>query len=121
MSSTAAAARAGRIRWGVLAGSAVLLLLPAPAHAHLVTTGLGPLYDGISHVLLSPDDLLPVLAMALLAGMNGPAAGRGALFLLPLAWALGGLAGFEARSALLPAAVTAASLLVLGWGLRGVA
>ena len=114
MSSSPAGARAGRIRWGVLAGSAMLLLLPAPAHAHLVTTGLGPLYDGISHVLLSPDDLLPVLAMALLAGLNGPAAGRGALFLLPLAWALGGLAGFEARSALLPAAVTSASFLALG-------
>jgi len=113
VSSTLTAARSRRIGWSVLAGSAVLLL-PAPAHAHLVTTGLGPLYDGISHVLLSPDDLLPILAMALLAGLNGTGAGRGALFLLPLAWALGGLAGFEARTTLLPGAVAAGSFLVLG-------
>ena len=53
------------------ATAAAVVALPAPAHAHLVTTGLGPVYDGISHVLLSPDDLLPVVAMALLAGLNG--------------------------------------------------
>jgi len=53
-----------------------MLVLPAPAHAHLVTTGLGPLYDGITHLFMSPDDLVPVLALALLAGLNGAAAGR---------------------------------------------
>ena len=57
-------------------GTLAAVLLPAPADAHLVTTGLGPIYDGISHVLLSPDDLVPVVAMALLAGLNGPTAGR---------------------------------------------
>jgi urease accessory protein len=91
-----------------------LLLLPASAHAHLVTTGLGPLYDGISHVVLSPDDLLPVLAMALLAGLNGRAASRWALLLLPLAWAVGGLAGLGSRTPPFPGALAAASVLVLG-------
>ena len=98
----------------VAATALVLVALPAPAHAHLVTTGLGPLYDGISHVLMSPDDLLPVLAMALLAGLNGKAAGRLALFVLPAAWAMGGLLGFAARTPLLPGAVAAVSFLVLG-------
>ncbi len=97
-----------------VAGGAVLLLLPLPARAHLVTTGLGPLYDGIGHVLMSPDDLLAALAMALLAGLNGKAAGRRALFLLPLAWAVGGLAGFGVRAPVPPGTVAAASLLVLG-------
>ena len=98
----------------VAATALVLVALPAPAHAHLVTTGLGPLYDGVSHVLISPDDLLPVLAMALLAGLNGKAAGRLALFVLPAAWAMGGLLGFAARTPLLPGAVAAVSFLVLG-------
>lgn len=105
--------RGGRV-CAVIAGALVLLSLPASAHAHLVTTGLGPVYDGISHVLLGPDDLLPVLAMALLAGLNGKAAGRLALFVLPASWAIGGLLGFAARTPLLPGAVAAFSFLALG-------
>ncbi len=100
-------------RLAIVAGAAALLF-PVPAHAHLVTTGLGPLYDGISHVLLSPDDLLPVLAMAFLAGLNGRPAGRLALFLLPLAWALGGVVALEVGAAILPGAVASSSFLVLG-------
>jgi hydrogenase/urease accessory protein HupE len=97
---------------GVVA--AALVSWPAPAEAHLVTTGLGPVYDGISHVLLSPEDLLPVLVMGLLAGLNGPTAGRRALFTLTLGWLLGGLAGFTAGDPLVPGGATAASFLVLG-------
>jgi len=92
----------------------LFLLQPRPAQAHLVTTGLGPLYDGISHLFMSLDDLLPVLALALLAGLNGAAAGRRALFLLPAAWLVGGLAGFELGNAAVPAALTTVSLLLLG-------
>jgi hydrogenase/urease accessory protein HupE len=91
-----------------------LLLLPDTAHAHLVTTGLGPLYDGISHLFLSFEDLLPVVAIALLAGLNGPGAGRIALFVVPTAWLLGGLAGHWTGTPLVPGTVTAASFLVLG-------
>jgi urease accessory protein len=101
---------------GLLAGLVTVMVVwwPAPAEAHLVTTGLGPVYDGISHVLLSPDDLLPVLVMGLLAGLNGPTAGRRVLFTLTLAWLSGGLAGFAAGHASVPASVTAMSFLVLG-------
>jgi len=102
-----------RRRLALVAGAA-LLLSPAAAHAHLVTTGLGPVYDGISHLFVSFDDLLPVVAMALLAGLNGPAAGRRALFVLPAAWLLGGAAGVFAGIAPPPAGVTALSFLVLG-------
>ena len=94
--------------------AAAVALLPARAEAHLATTGLGPVYDGISHLLLSPDDLVPVIAMALLAGLNGPAAGRRTLFVLPVAWMLGGLAGFAQQTTVLPGALTALSFLVLG-------
>ena len=39
--------------------------------AHLVTTGLGPLYDGIAHLALSPADLAVVVVLTLLAAMRG--------------------------------------------------
>ena len=94
--------------------AATVALWPATAEAHLVTTGLGPLYDGISHVLLSPDDLLPIVAMGLLAGLNGPAAGRRTLFAVTLAWLVGGVAGCLVGHPLMPMAVTTVSFLVLG-------
>lgn len=69
-----------------LSTALLALTLPVRAEAHLMTTGLGPLYDGVLHLLASPEDLLPTLLVAVLAGMNGPAAGRYALFVLPGAW-----------------------------------
>jgi hydrogenase/urease accessory protein HupE len=75
---------------------------------------LGPLYDGISHLFLSFEDLLPVVALSLLAGLNGPKAGRLALFVVPAAWLAGGLAGLAVGAPLVPGTVTAASFLVLG-------
>jgi len=101
----------------LLAGAAAagaLLLAPGAARAHLVTTGLGPVYDGISHLLLSFEDLLPVVALALLAGLNGPAAGRRVLWALPAGWLAGGLAGVHAGLAPPPLGAAAASLLALG-------
>ena len=92
----------------------LLGVVPRPAFAHLVTTGLGPVYDGVSHFLMSFEDLLPVAAMALLAGLNGPAGGRRALLVLPVAWLAGGLGGLMTGSALLPGTATAVSALVLG-------
>jgi urease accessory protein len=89
-------------------------LAASPAQAHLVTTGLGPVYDGISHFLVSFEDLLPVIAMALLAGLNGPAGARRALFVLPVAWLVGGMGGFLTGSAPLPGTASAVSALVLG-------
>jgi hydrogenase/urease accessory protein HupE len=75
-----------------------VLFCPGIAHAHLVTTGMGPVYDGIGHFVLTPEDWVPVVALALLAGLRGAEAGRGALFLLPVAWAAGGCLGFLAHA-----------------------
>lgn len=111
---TARDAQGSSWRLRTLLAGALVALLPAAADAHLVTTGLGPLYDGISHVFLSPDDLVPIIAMSLLAGLNGPAAGRRALFGLTAAWLAGGLAGFVAGHPILPATATCVSFLVLG-------
>jgi hydrogenase/urease accessory protein HupE len=69
------------------------LLLPLRADAHLPTIGLGPVYDGIFHLLLSPEDLIPVVALALLAGQRGTDSSRRVLWILPIAWLAGGFAG----------------------------
>lgn len=96
-----------------LAATIGLLFWPSSASAHLVTTGLGPVYDGIGHLIMTPEDLIPTLAIALYAGLRGAASGRRALFVLPLAWFMGGLFGVNIYG--LPALpVPAVSFLILG-------
>src|SRR5439155_5811205 len=84
-------------RFVVLVALAVGLDLSAAraAHAHLVSTGFGPFYDGAAHFFVSIEQLLPVLALALLAGLRGPRAGRYAIALLPSAWLVSGLVGLR--------------------------
>ena len=89
-------------------------MLPATAHAHLVTTGFGPFYDGVSHFLLTPEDALPALALALLAGLRGARAGRVALFAFPGAWLLCGLAGLAWPTASPTGMLTTVSFVALG-------
>jgi len=90
-----------------------LLFWPSYVSAHLVTTGLGPVYDGIGHLVMTPEDLIPVLAIALFAGLRGAAPGRRALFILPLAWFVGGLLGVFVEG--LPTVpIAAISFLFLG-------
>lgn len=91
-----------------------MLLMPAIARAHLTDTGLGPIYDGIAHVLMSFDDLLAVVALALVAGLSGAREGRLALFTLPVAWLLGGAAGASLGAFAPPSWAPALSLLGLG-------
>jgi urease accessory protein len=92
----------------------VLLLSPIPAHAHLNSTGMGPIYDGLMHFLLSPEDFVSVLALALLAGLRGAAFGRRTLFVLPGAWLVGGLAGLYTSTWTGNAALSSMWLLLLG-------
>lgn len=65
-------------------------LAPASAHAHLVVTGMGPLFDGISLFALSPEDFLPVIALAFFAGLRGPRYARVLFWTIPLGWLIGG-------------------------------
>lgn len=74
---------------------------------------MGPVYDGIGHLLLTPDDLVAALTLAFFAGLRGRDAGRTTLFLLPLAWLIGGVVGLRADAVpALPA--SALSLLLVG-------
>jgi len=103
-------------RWRVAATAAALFLsAPRPAQAHLVTTGLGPFYDGAAHLARSPGDLALVVALTLLAAMRGAKFGRALLALLPVAWLAGGEAGvFFPSAASLEWAVALCFLFVGG-------
>jgi hydrogenase/urease accessory protein HupE len=90
------------------------LLLPTAAHGHLVNTGFGSFYDGVSHFLLTPEDALPALALALLAGLRGARAGRLALFALPGAWLACGIAGLVFPTTSPSGVLTTVSFLALG-------
>ena len=72
-----------------------MLVMPSVALAHLVNSGLGPVYDGALHLLLSPGDLLGLVAFALLAGLRGVQAGRMTVMSLTIGWLLAGLAGLN--------------------------
>lgn len=85
-----------------------------PAEAHLNATGMGPIYDGLIHFLTSPEDLVSVLALALLAGLRGAAYGRRALLILPVAWLLGSLSGLTAATASAGALGASLWFLLLG-------
>ena len=77
----------------ITATAGLLLLTCFRAEAHLVSTGLGPVYDGIVHMVLSPADMTIVIVLAILAAMRGSHSGRWLLALLPVAWLLGGISG----------------------------
>ena len=91
-----------------------MLMGAAPLEAHLNTPGMGPLYDGLMHFLMSPEDVAPVLALALLAGLRGAAHGRRTLFTLPVAWFLGGLLGLTEATSNVNAMLSALWFLLLG-------
>lgn len=95
---------------GIVGGA--LLATASDAHAHLVDSGLGPFYDGLAHPVVSVEDLLPVVAVALAAGLRGPSTGRRVLLALPLAWAVGlALGGTGAVGAAPPAALAATTVV----------
>ena len=102
-------------RPGVLASVAAgLLAIPAVAQAHLVNSGLGPFYDGALHLLLSPGDLLGLVAAALLAGLRGARAGRLTVMALPISWLLAGMIGMSLPVTLDLPWFSALSVIALG-------
>ncbi len=105
--------RTAESRWPLVVGTIAIALSPLPVEAHLNSTGMGPVYDGLLHFLLSPEDIIAVLALALFAGQRGTAYGRRALLVLPGAWLAGGLLGLTI-AAMGGADLTFLSFLLLG-------
>ena len=64
---------------------------PQAAQAHLVVTGMGPIYDGISHFAFSPEDYLPIVVLGFFAGLRGARTSRFSLGALTAGWIAGGL------------------------------
>jgi hydrogenase/urease accessory protein HupE len=91
-----------------------LLSAPSAALAHLVNSGLGPFYDGGLYLLLSPGDLLELVAAALLAGLCGARAGRLTVIALPIAWLLAGLIGLHLPTPPQLPELSLLSLVILG-------
>ena len=91
-----------------------LLAAATPAQAHLMNSGFGPFYDGLAHPLLSPEDLLPALAVILLAGLGGARQGRCVLATLPLAWLAGMAGGWAIGLPGVPAWLTAVATAAIG-------
>ena len=97
----------------------------------MITTGLGPIYDGVAHFALTPEDSIPVAGLAVLAGLRGPAHGRRALFVLSAFWLVGGAAGLliarpgegftAALSLLLIGGLVAADAPLSSWAVAAVA
>ncbi|HQR19272.1 MAG TPA: HupE/UreJ family protein [Burkholderiaceae bacterium] len=85
----------------------------AQAQAHMVESGLGPVYDGLLHFVMTPQDLLPVLALAALAGLGGKRHARIAVLFLPLAWLAAGVVGVRVGWPL-PDSIAWLPLLLLG-------
>jgi len=91
----------------------VAILWPLRVEAHLNSTGLGPIYDGAWHLLLSPEDLVAASAVAVLAALRGARCARVALVALPAAWFAGGLVGLAAQP-VSGTATTVVSFLLVG-------
>lgn len=98
----------------LLAALACACLAPRTS-AHLVSTELGPFYDGAAHPLVTPEDLLVILALAALAALRGADGGRRALLGLCTAWATATALAFAwGGSASISPLVVAVVLVALG-------
>jgi nickel/cobalt exporter len=90
-------------------------LIPAPAFAHLVNTGVGEFYAGMLHPLTSIEHLLPAVALALLAGRCGTRVARWTVAVFPPALIAGTWVGqgFTHLDFIHPVSLVAMSVLGL--------
>lgn len=87
---------------------------PLDASAHLISTGLGPLYDGVVHFAISPEAVLSVVALAIVAGLRGAAHARAAVLLLTPAWVVSGALGMIYGPLPIGDVYKSAPLIILG-------
>ncbi|ANM14711.1 MULTISPECIES: HupE/UreJ family protein [unclassified Rhizobium] len=104
----------GRKRVRAALAAAGILASPADAGAHLVNTGLGPVYDGVAHFAMSPEVILPIIALGILAGLRGLAHARASVVILPTAWVVFGFVGMLLGPLAVSPAYESLPLLMLG-------
>lgn len=102
-----------RIGWAVTVAVAAAVSA-RPAQAHLVNTDLGSFYGGALHPLTAPEHLLPILALALLAGQQGAATARRILLAFPLGLAAGAWSAFTFPGWTVAYGINLVSFLVFG-------
>lgn len=104
-----------RLRIATLGTTIACSCFAPSANAHLVSTELGPFYDGAAHPLVTPEDLLVILALAALAALRGAEGGRRALLGLCTAWTVATAVAFAWTGiATVPPLVVASLLVALG-------
>lgn len=101
----------GRIALGAILA---VCAIPECVSAHLVTSGVGPFYDGVAHFFVSPDDLVVALALALFGGLSGRQAARRLVVVLPLCWLAGAALGAHGVAAPGSGWVPALSMILAG-------
>ncbi|AIC26957.1 HupE/UreJ family protein [Rhizobium etli bv. mimosae str. IE4771] len=106
------AQRKSRIR--VVWASIGISAMPVQASAHLVNTGLGPIYDGAAHFAISPEAILPIVALGIFAGLRGLTHARASVLILPVAWVAFGLVGMLFGPLAINRAFESLPLLILG-------
>jgi len=62
---------------------------PGPAWAHSLSPRFGDFYGGLLHPATALEQALPLVALGLLAGQNGPRPARWLLLVVPVAFAVG--------------------------------
>jgi len=105
--------RRRHLRMRIFAVLAGLVALPQ-ASAHLVSSGVGPFYDGVAHFFLTPEDIVVVVALALFGGLSGRAAARALVVALPISWLIGTALAQHLESGSVPLFVPAIGILLSG-------
>jgi hydrogenase/urease accessory protein HupE len=108
------------LRTLLLFGAFAFVTVPNTVQAHLVTSGVGPFFDGLAHFFLTLDDLLVVVALSLFSGLLGKSSARHCVLLLPLGWLVGMPLGLWLGGRLDGSAWATAITLLLGGLLLGI-
>jgi hydrogenase/urease accessory protein HupE len=80
----------------------------------LVSSGVGPFYDGVAHFFVTPEDIMVVIALALFGGLSGRAAARALVMTLPIAWLVGTALGRHLEGGSVPSFLPAIGILTSG-------
>lgn len=96
-----------------IAPALLIALAPLPAQAHLVGMEFGAFYAGALHLLISPEHVTILLALALIAAFQPREQARWMLAALPLGFAVG-TAAMALTDASVPLAVVGLTLALTG-------